>query len=400
MKLLANLIGGVVAIIMVACTPQTKPYEVSNQLDSNIKDKAVVLTVDEVAAYLPLVKDGEFVVVKDESGTALPTQNDDLDGDGKWDELAFLVDLDAHSVRSVVFHYAGEGVLESFPKRTNVRFGYKNEPCDEVTSEKRLKSTDSPTIQAYLQMEGPAWENDVVGFRNYYDARNGMDIFGKKTTEMALDHVGIRGQKYHELDDWGMDILKVGNSLGAGAIALQIGDSLHRIGPCDEGGYRFITEGPVRAMYELSFKGFAAQGRRYDITHQIAIYAGEHFYRSKVWIDGLQGDEYLVTGIVDKHELPVIQVTSGKYQIIATHGAQAYTHEKLGLAILVKTEDLSEQYAAPKVGEGIVETHLAKLKIQEPIEFAFLVGWEYQDANFSNQDSFLKVCHSSADRLE
>jgi len=394
------IFGCALAVLVTACTPHTQPFKVSNTLDYPVKDKTVVLTVEEVAAYLPLAKEGKAVLAADASGKAWPTQNDDVDGDGQWDELSFLVSMEAASHAEVVFRYAESKELEAFPKRTNVRFGYKTEPFAEVSSEKRLKSIDSPTIQAIFQMEGPVWENDMVGFRNYYDARNGMDIFGKKTDEMVLDSVGIRGQQYHEMDSWGMDILKVGNSLGAGAIALQIGDSLYRIGPCETGAYRFITEGPVRAMFELTFKGFVAQGRSYDITHQISIRAGEHFYCRKVWIGGLQGDEYLVTGIVDKYELPVIQDAKGSCQVVATHGAQAYTHENLGLAVLVKSDDLVEQYAAPKEGEGIVETHLAKLKVQNPTEFAFVVGWEYQDGSFATQDGFMDMCRKSIDRFE
>ncbi len=51
---------------------------------------------------------------------------------------------------------------------------------------------DHVTSAAY-QMEGPAWENDLVGFRNYLDQRNGMDIFGKIESRMVLDSVGVAG---------------------------------------------------------------------------------------------------------------------------------------------------------------------------------------------------------------
>ena len=53
---------------------------------------------------------------------------------------------------------------------------------------------------------------------------------------MVLDEVGTDTAKnYHQLSDWGMDILKVGTSLGAGALALQLQtndgkDSLVRLG--------------------------------------------------------------------------------------------------------------------------------------------------------------------------
>lgn len=50
-------------------------------------------------------------------------------------------------------------------------------------------------------MEGPAGKNDKVGFRNYYDLRNGMDIFGKITDKMVLDTIGLTGS-YHDLSNW------------------------------------------------------------------------------------------------------------------------------------------------------------------------------------------------------
>ena len=34
-------------------------------------------------------------------------------------------------------------------------------------------------IPFVYQMEGPAWENENVGFRLYFDERNAIDIFGK-----------------------------------------------------------------------------------------------------------------------------------------------------------------------------------------------------------------------------
>ena len=185
-----------------------------------------VLTRAEVEKYTA-VDDSGFIRVTSASGNLLASQMDDLDSDGRWDELAFVIDLKGNEKQPVTFK-VGEPV--EFEMRTNLRFGSAVEPNNAVTEQLRLKTNDSPTISAVYQMEGPAWENDKVGFRNYYDARNGMDIFGKKTARMVLDDAGIRGQNYHELSDWGMDILKVGNSLGAGAIAIGVGDSIYRVG--------------------------------------------------------------------------------------------------------------------------------------------------------------------------
>jgi hypothetical protein len=70
------------------------------------------------------------------------------------------------------------------------------------------------------------WENDKIGFRNYFDCRNVKDLFGKRMPEMIIDkiHTPELGD-YHKLADWGMDVLHCGSSLGSGGIALLKDDS-------------------------------------------------------------------------------------------------------------------------------------------------------------------------------
>ncbi|NQU86615.1 MAG: DUF4861 family protein [Mariniphaga sp.] len=70
-----------------------------------------------------------------------------------------------------------------------------------------------------IRYEGPGWESDKIGYRFYLDWRNAVDIFGKKVDTMVLQNVGLDGfDSYHEMSDWGVDVLKVGNSLGLGSI--------------------------------------------------------------------------------------------------------------------------------------------------------------------------------------
>jgi len=377
-----------VLTFLIGCNPPQKGFEVSSEI--SVSDKAVVLSYEEVNSYLPEKVGNEHIVVIDANGEKLPSQCDDLDKDGQWDELAFLVNLNAGEAKTLYFNAVAEEEVPDFPKRTNVRFGYKEEPFVEVTGEERLETTDSPTISEIFQMEGPAWENDRVAFRNYYDARNGIDIFGKTTTDMILDSVGIRGQNYHEMDDWGMDILKVGNSLGAGAIGIRIGDEVTRVGPSEKGTFEFVTEGPVRAILKLKYFGVDVEERSYDITNRISIYAGDLFYRSHVTVDGLQGDEQLVTGIVNMENVEAFPLKKNGYQIIASHGNQGYLGEVLGMAIIAPEGDFTGTWAAPEEGEGIVETHMVALELNggEPTEFYFFSGWEYQNEGFKNLDFF------------
>ncbi len=77
-------------------------------------------------------------------------------------------------------------------QRTHLRFCRATEPYDTAWGDLRMKTNDTKFTVPVYQMEGPAWENDIVAFRNYYDARNGIDIYGKRVNEMVLDSVGLK----------------------------------------------------------------------------------------------------------------------------------------------------------------------------------------------------------------
>lgn len=396
-----KLILGIVALTIVCagCTCNSSMLTVRNNNAADITEKVVVLNRSVVEQKLG--KKADALVYVELDGVALASQCDDIDGDGIWDELAFLATIPANSSIGLMLVETSVDNMPTFTKRTNIRFGQKYAPFADTFGEPRLKSNDSPTISEIYQMEGPAWENDKVGFRNYYDARNGIDIFGKKTSEMVLDSAGIRGQNYHEMDDWGMDILKVANSLGAGAIAIAIGDSVYRIGVSDAANVKFITEGPVRAMLRFTFVSATAGDRKYDVSHLITLNAGDNYYSAKVTIDGLLGDEQLVTGIVNKHDCALIEDVSNGYKLFATHGAQAYTSENLGLGLIVGEKQYVSNVLSPMTGDGVTETYLVYLKISAdtPSQYHFFSGWEFQDAGFKDQAYFIDQLKSAALKL-
>lgn len=399
------MVKTVITIVAVACAAmangQKAKVTFSNNAAIDLTDKVVVMTRAEVEAKFGKPLGAKAVVAYADKNKALATQCDDLDGDGTWDEVAVLVDMKANTSRKITLKAMAANKVPTFPKRTNIRFGQKNEPYGEITSDKRLKSDDSPTIQAIYQMEGPAWENDIVGFRNYYDARNGNDIFGKKSTDMVLDAAGIKGQNYHEMSPWGMDVLKVANSLGAGGIAITVGDVVYRVGPCTEGTYRFIAEGPVRALFEFTFQGVPAGNRTYDVKQRISISAGNAFYCSKVWLTGLKGDETLTTGIVHKHNLPLKTESASGLKLFSTHGNQGFLNEVLGLGLMVFEGQYVRNYTSPMTGPGVTETYLVDLKASAdvPSVHYFFAGWEHQNLQYANDAFFMQQMRLAAEKI-
>ena len=398
---ISRFISGIFLVLLAGCQ-QKEYYTISNPVNKKITDLATVVSRREVNRFLPDSTTGLPVMVKDIKGKLVPSQCDDLNGDGNWDELVFLSNLDIGESRKLIFEPVEPTAYPVFDVRTHLRFCRANEPYDTAWGDLRMKTNDTKFTIPVYQMEGPAWENDVVAYRNYYDARNGIDIYGKRVQEMVLDSVGIKGRNYHELADWGMDILKVGNSLGAGAIAICTGDSLYRVGPCEEGRFRLISQGPVRTVFELTYKNVPAGDRLYSVKQRISIYAGDYFYRNSVQVDGLKGDEELVTGIVDMHALAAEQAETGKMKIMSTWGKQAMNGEVLGMAVIFPASEFKRFWEAPVSGTGIVNTHLVSLALyaDKPTQYAFVAAWELKDDKLKDKGYFNEVVKEASGRLK
>jgi hypothetical protein len=390
----------ILLLVLASACQQKEYYKVSNPGNKEITDLATVLTRREVNRFLLDTTTGLPVIVKDLKGQLIPSQCDDLDGDQRWDELVFLCNLAGGESKKLIFEPIEAAAYPVFTKRTNLRFGRVTAPFDTAWGDLRMKTNDTKFSAPVYQMEGPAWENDIIAFRNYYDARNGIDIYGKRTHEMVLDSVGLPGRNYHELADWGMDILKVGNSLGAGAIAIGIGDSLYRVGPCEEGRLRIISQGPVRSVFEMIYKNVPAGDRVYSVIHQISIYAGEDFYRSSVRVNDLKGDEELVTGIVDMHALAAEKYDIGDKKAMSTWGKQTMNGEILGMAVIFPASEFKRFWEAPVKGSGVINTHLVSLALSadKPTRYNFMAAWELRDVKLKDEAYFRERVKEAAGR--
>lgn len=384
-----NLILFVAVLLLTACSQSLPKVTFTNTSDYSLMEKPVLLPRAQIEEVLGKVGDHQVVLLSPDNGqTFIASQTDDTDGDGRWDELFTLVDFGSGESKTFSLVVKNREHVPVFINRTNIHFADKNDPSKTFTEAERLKNSDTETTQKYFQYEGPGWENDVVGFRNYFDARNGMDIWGKTTPEMILAGVGLAdGPSYHELQPWGMDILKVGNSLGAGAIALETGEGLYRIGPDGHGTYNLVAEGPLRSTFDLGFKGIPIDGRELDVNHRICIIAGKPWYKSVVTIKKASGLK-LVTGIVNLQTDSVYSNSGNGYAYMYTHDNQGFDGEKLGMAIIVPGNTMNV-LTAPEEGAGITQTFYTTQEITEkPNVYFFMAGWEKQDSQWSERESF------------
>jgi unsaturated rhamnogalacturonyl hydrolase len=284
---------------------------------------------------------------------------------------------------------------------------YGNTLQKEVMPLKNPATNFTTTPIPYYQTEGPAWENDKVGFRIYLDVRNAKDIFGKTTSAMVIDTVGSYGDKYyHHFDErWGMDVLKVGTSLGAGALAMQLKtaagtDTIIRLGgdAVEQTSYELIKDGPEEAIIRLYYKNWKVLNNTYNLTEDISIKAGNYFYESSVVISGLKGDEKLVTGIVNLKSSQSFTLNDKNTHVLYTHDKQSENNDHLGMAILAKQNDRPLFGEMPKEGPGITNTYFTTLNVKnnQPVVFRFYACWEATDTNFKNKDYFQRFLLNEA----
>ncbi|MEN7546819.1 DUF4861 domain-containing protein [Rapidithrix thailandica] len=398
-------------LVIAACSPQQKQesseevltIQLENTLSIARPDEPLVFTKEQMEQWAGKSTEGYPVFITTQ-GDTLPSQTDDVNSDGQWDEAALVYSFRPQEKVSLQLGFVKADQFPEFPARTNVRLGVsRNRDGNYADAQQEVRDPEhQPQSQPPLyQMEGPAWENDKVAFRSYFDKRNGKDIFGKQRPELVMDKVGIEGN-YHELNDWGMDVLKVGGSLGSGALAMMDQEGqLVRLGETDAASFKVIAEGPARAIMTLNYEGWDVDGQKLNLTETITIWAGQYWTQSDVAIEGVEGEKTLVTGIVNKYSDEAISQTVADYSVLATHAQQSENKDILGMGLLVAKQFYTGEGETLKEGDGVTETYFTQLKIAEgkPATFYFVSAWERSNPVFAEKEGFVKLLQEYATRL-
>ena len=385
--------------------PKKTDISLTNTSSINLTDKAISIE----RLQLPnLPKDIAYPLIISAKGDTIASQLDDLNGDKQWDELFFVVDLPANGTETFSLQWVKEE--PKYVIQTSARFGKRssaNTPVKPATGD-TLYAKDLPKSIGYqpYQTDGPSWENDKVGFRDYFDGRNAKDLFGKIASFMSPENVGINNEgavedNYHVMADWGRDILAVGNSVGIGGYGLIAGDKLLRLGVTvddsinniEKTTFQIMAEGPVKSVLSYHYENWHPdESRNYQVDENTSIWSGMYAYQNTVKFSGLQGDEDLIIGLVNSNNQNPLQEISvnDRWEVLLTHDMQTYNRQWwLGLALIVPRDLYLGYTEAPKTGH-LSNSFLAKLKVEnnKPVTYYAAAGWEMSDERFKDPDFF------------
>jgi unsaturated chondroitin disaccharide hydrolase len=270
----------------------------------------------------------------------VPSQVDDTNGDGTADEVAFQIPLGANETRIVTIAYGDTATIwrlrGEYPGRTDARFATK--------------------------YEGVGWESERTAWRLYFDKRNAIDLFGKRRPGLWLETFATPGYDYHAEMPIGRDIYKNGDAIGIGSIAALVDGKIVKVSDVASRSWRVLSTGPVRAMVELTYKGWQVGAAKVDLVSRFTQWAGERGFWHDVRLtgSGSGGAIRLVTGLPKKPGVAVLDnvssavgaPASARNGILATYGPQVLApgaaavdslpDERLGLAIVLPDPESDE----------------------------------------------------------
>jgi hypothetical protein len=243
---------------------------VSHDLDAARPSETISVPWTEVNRALPgaLI---QHIVVKDPAGRALPYQvtnvaplaKDPKNVGAAYGELLFQHSF-APGEKSATFIVEKTEALEPvFPAKAYAR--YVQERLDDF-----------------------AWENDRIAHRIYGPAlaapaapgsgkevleSSGIDIWFKRVDYPIVDRWYNKGHDhYHKDEGEGLDMYNVSQSRGCGGTGVLVGGKLYTSG--NYRSWRVLANGPVRAVFELSYDAWDAGGIKVSEVKRFTVDAG------------------------------------------------------------------------------------------------------------------------------
>jgi hypothetical protein len=385
-------------LVFTSCGKESHMIQLKNSSNATVTDVIEYQNMDK--ELLVLLTSGEYAIYDRKDAVPFEIVKNSINGEMA---LLLLTHMAPGTSKKLRVRYNDGNSLPAFDKMTQAELWVK-EGGEFIGSQYhggnfvRIDSLPVPdgfTDHAYyIKYEGPGWESDKVGFRFYLDWRNAVDVFGKTVNRMVLNEVGQDGyDSYHEPADWGMDILKVGGTLGVGSIAYWTGERARRVDSTDRVVSRISKDGNLRSEIITNYYGWSPGTGKFDMSSFISIDAGSRMSKQKLSFDG-PSPENICTGIAkDKNSRYFEVEQDGNWACIATWGRQSLADDSLGLALFYDKSVLIE-----KPDDKL--NHVVVLKpLQNLVEYYYAAAWEKELDGVKTWIDFRNYINWQLDRL-
>lgn len=268
-------------LLLAGCNGNKLKVTVKNDLPFDRSAETVEISLSDITGKLGEI-DPSALVVTDVKGTEIPSQLI-YAGKGEPESLIFQADVKAGATAK---YFIASGTPQAYEAKAYGRF--VPERYDDY-----------------------AWENDRIAFRIYGPAliakdgpSNGLDVWIKRTEKMVIDRWYadyLAGKNtYHDDNGEGCDCYKVGRTLGAGAMAPFVEDSLWLAINFET--WKTLDNGPIRTSFRLTYPPFPVRDVMVTETRTISLDAGSQLSKITEEFSGIENEFTVAAGIVKRPE--------------------------------------------------------------------------------------------------
>lgn len=287
---LALLAGGLSA----SAQGQEKKIEVivENPWNAEKVDEPVVIDLSSLGAGFTVKSATVF-----DGTNEIPSQLDDMNGDTRADELAFVINLPASGKKTLNVTLSSLKSDKTYPARVYAEMLFRTSKKNKYAKGYAIYADGASDTYNVQHHHGAAFESELVAYRIYFNEKQTTDLYGKFHKGLELEESQFYPTDEQLKRGFGDDVIKVNSSCGAGTLRGWDGTQSTFIKPVAVRGQRILASGPVRTIVDAEVKGWQYQNKELNMINRYTLYAGHRDAQVDVLFDAPLDKEVFCTGV-------------------------------------------------------------------------------------------------------
>lgn len=287
---LALLAGGLSA----SAQGQEKKIEVivENPWNAEKVDEPVVIDLSSLGAGFTVKSATVF-----DGTNEIPSQLDDMNGDTRADELAFVINLPASGKKTLNVTLSSLKSDKTYPARVYAEMLFRTSKKNKYAKGYAIYADGASDTYNVQHHHGAAFESELVAYRIYFNEKQTTDLYGKFHKGLELEESQFYPTDEQLKRGFGDDVIKVNSSCGAGTLRGWDGTQSTLIKPVAVRGQCILASGPVRTIVDAEVKGWQYQNKELNMINRYTLYAGHRDAQVDVLFDAPLDKEVFCTGV-------------------------------------------------------------------------------------------------------
>lgn len=280
--------------LSVSAQGQEKKIEVivENPWNAEKVDEPVVIDLSSLGAGFTVKSATVF-----DGTNEIPSQLDDMNGDTRADELAFVINLPASGKKTLNVTLSSLKSDKTYPARVYAEMLFRTSKKNKYAKGYAIYADGASDTYNVQHHHGAAFESELVAYRIYFNEKQTTDLYGKFHKGLELEESQFYPTGEQLKRGFGDDVIKVNSSCGAGTLRGWDGTQSTLIKPVAVRGQRILASGPVRTIVDAEVKGWQYQNKELNMINRYTLYAGHRDAQVDVLFDAPLDKEVFCTGV-------------------------------------------------------------------------------------------------------